>query len=372
MTDGDHRVQRSVKYGVYGAVLAAVVGGTAAVTMGSADAATLTVVVDGNAHHVRTTAPTVRGALGAAGFHVNGHDIVAPSVDSKVHNGTTIVLKRGRLLRLDVDGHRRDVWTTATSVSQAMSDLGYPSADFVSVSRSKRLPLNATSLVLRAPKNLSVTVDHRVEQVQTTAATVAQALTELGVHLNPLDRVTPAATTALVAPLAVRVQRVVIRQVTTSRKTPYPVTRHADKSMYKGSTKVLTPGRQGSKQVVYDVTYVDGKATTRTIVGQAVSSQPRTQVEKYGTKKRPAAPHDSSGLNWDGVAQCEAGGNWHDNTGNGYYGGLQFDSSTWLRNGGGAYAPRADLASRDQQIAIATKLYKRSGSSPWPVCGSHL
>ena len=72
------------------------------------------------------------------------------------------------------------------------------------------------------------------------------------------------------------------------------------------------------------------------------------------------------------MANCESGGNWAINTGNGYYGGLQFSSSTWLANGGGAYAPRADLASREQQIAIAMKLYRQSGSASWPVCGQYL
>jgi len=68
---------------------------------------------------------------------------------------------------------------------------------------------------------------------------------------------------------------------------------------------------------------------------------------------------------WDRIAQCESGGNWSINTGNGYYGGLQFDSGTWLANGGGTYAPRADLASRTQQIAVANKVYASRGLSPW-------
>ncbi|HEY0168789.1 MAG TPA: transglycosylase family protein [Jatrophihabitans sp.] len=80
-----------------------------------------------------------------------------------------------------------------------------------------------------------------------------------------------------------------------------------------------------------------------------------------------AAPND-----WDAVAQCESSGNWSINTGNGYYGGLQFDSGTWLSNGGGAYASRADLATREQQIAVATNLYNARGASPWPVCGQRL
>ena len=72
-----------------------------------------------------------------------------------------------------------------------------------------------------------------------------------------------------------------------------------------------------------------------------------------------------SGSSWDAVAQCESGGDWAINTGNGYYGGLQFTEATWLRAGGGQYAPRADLASRDQQIAVASTL----ALSNWPVCG---
>ena len=75
---------------------------------------------------------------------------------------------------------------------------------------------------------------------------------------------------------------------------------------------------------------------------------------------------------WDAVAQCESGGNWSINTGNGYYGGLQFSSSTWLAYGGGAYAPRADLAAKSQQIAVAEKVLAAQGPGAWPVCGRNL
>jgi hypothetical protein len=68
---------------------------------------------------------------------------------------------------------------------------------------------------------------------------------------------------------------------------------------------------------------------------------------------------------WDRIAECESGGNWHINTGNGYYGGLQFLTSTWLGAGGGDFAPRADLASREEQITVANRLYETSGTSPW-------
>ncbi|MFD5950941.1 transglycosylase family protein [Streptomyces collinus] len=73
---------------------------------------------------------------------------------------------------------------------------------------------------------------------------------------------------------------------------------------------------------------------------------------------------------WDRIAQCESGGNWHINTGNGYYGGLQFAPSTWNAYGGTAYAPTADRASRSQQIAVATKVQRAQGWGAWPTCSA--
>jgi hypothetical protein len=145
-----------------------------------------------------------------------------------------------------------------------------------------------------------------------------------------------------------------------------------DSSMYEGNTTVLTYGAPGRAKVTYEVIYVNGKKTGHKQLSRVLLKAPRQQVEKVGTKKRPAVRVASNGLDWDAVANCESGGNWHINTGNGFYGGLQFDYGTWLSNGGGAYAKRADLATRAEQIAIATKVYDARGSSPWPVCGQYL
>lgn len=79
----------------------------------------------------------------------------------------------------------------------------------------------------------------------------------------------------------------------------------------------------------------------------------------------PSAAHADV---WDNVAACEAGGNWHINTGNGFYGGLQFTQSSWLAAGGGAYASRPDLASREAQIAVGQRLLAMQGPGAWPVC----
>jgi nucleoid-associated protein YgaU len=79
-----------------------------------------------------------------------------------------------------------------------------------------------------------------------------------------------------------------------------------------------------------------------------------------------AIPADASSVNWDAIAQCESGGNWHINTGNGYYGGLQFSLSTWQAYGGSGNP--AD-ASREEQIRIAEKVLNSQGIGAWPVCG---
>jgi LysM repeat protein len=105
---------------------------------------------------------------------------------------------------------------------------------------------------------------------------------------------------------------------------------------------------------------VGGAAVTMgaVVVGMLASSQPA----------HAAAPqHD-----WSGVAQCESGGNWQINTGNGFYGGLQFTQSTWDAYGGQAYASRADLASASGQIAVAERVLAGQGVGAWPVCGRYL
>jgi len=90
---------------------------------------------------------------------------------------------------------------------------------------------------------------------------------------------------------------------------------------------------------------------------------PKSARVTFGTK--------ASNLNlaraamWDRIARCESGGNWSINTGNGYYGGLQFNTGSWLANGGADFAPRADLASRAEQITVANRYYATSGLGPW-------
>jgi resuscitation-promoting factor RpfA len=111
--------------------------------------------------------------------------------------------------------------------------------------------------------------------------------------------------------------------------------------------------------------------TGRVVRGAAVSvGAAATMVGVFANvDSASAAPtqHD-----WSGVAQCESNGNWQINTGNGFYGGLQFTQSTWDAYGGQAFASRADLASQSAQITVAERVLAGQGAGAWPVCGQYL
>ena len=83
----------------------------------------------------------------------------------------------------------------------------------------------------------------------------------------------------------------------------------------------------------------------------------------------PAPASSAGGADWNAIAACESGGNWSINTGNGFYGGLQFTQQTWLGYGGGQYAPSANLATPSEQIAVAQRVLAGQGIGAWPVCG---
>jgi hypothetical protein len=116
------------------------------------------------------------------------------------------------------------------------------------------------------------------------------------------------------------------------------------------------------------------------IVWVSATDEERAAVVRALTPPEPArgaAPRQSSattsgGSVWDSLAQCEAGGNWATNTGNGYSGGLQFAASTWRSHGGGEFASSASQASREQQIVVAERVLASSGWGAWPACSRKL
>ncbi|QGN59122.1 resuscitation-promoting factor [Nostocoides sp. HKS02] len=358
-----------------GAVVTTLVAGALAVSQFDKS---VVLSVDGKASTVHAFGSTVGDILSAQKISVHEHDVVVPGPASPVTDGEKIVVRYGRKLTVTIDGKTREYWTTATTVAAALQELGIR-ADSARLSASRSEPLGRQGLTLSVttPKDVTVRVDGKNLSQTSTGATVSDVLTELGVTLGSADRVKPALTTAVTEGLKIAVQRVTSTQVKVTEAIPAPVTTQKDSSLPVGQSKTLKAGSDGAKLVTYKITKVDGKVETKSILDSQVTQQPVGRVVAVGTQVAPAAPAPSAGntsgagLNlsnaamWDRIAQCESGGNWHINSGNGYYGGLQFDSGSWLANGGADFAPRADLASREQQITVANRYYAKAGLGPW-------
>ncbi len=331
--------------------------------------------VDGKASTVHAFGGTVGDILSKQNIKVGDHDVVVPGTNAPVSDGEKIVVRYGRKLTVTVDGATREYWTTATTVASALQELGIR-ADSARLSASRSQTLGRQGLVLSVttPKNVVVRVDGKNLSETTTGATVGDVLSELHVTADSDDRVKPGLDTAITKGLAIAVQRVSATQVKATEAIAAPMSRKSDSSLYKGQTKTLKAGSDGAKLLVYKVTKVDGKVESKKLMSSKVTEKPVAGVIAVGTKARPVASAGNTsgkGLNlanaamWDRIAQCESGGNWHINTGNGYYGGLQFDYNSWLANGGADFAQRADLASREQQITVANRYYAKAGLGPW-------
>jgi resuscitation-promoting factor RpfB len=274
---------RSVRYGFSGAVLAGMIGGV--VAWNHVDK-TVTLVVDGQVEHVQTTASTVSDVLQAAGFRAGIHDIVAPSVTAPVHNGSTIVFRRGRLLHLEVDGDTRFVWTTAPTVADALAQLGYSTADFTSVSRSRRLPLTPTDIDVRTPALVTLRLDGVTQMVTTTALTVGDMLNEMNVAIGKGDKVSVPLSAPVIDGAKISVSRTVRETLIKTMTVRYSTKVKHDSSLDSGVTKVIKPGKNGLAEVTYAVVYVNGQLAGQTRIKMVVLQSPTTRVVRVGTKRK--------------------------------------------------------------------------------------
>ncbi|MFG3540433.1 transglycosylase family protein [Streptomyces clavifer] len=123
--------------------------------------------------------------------------------------------------------------------------------------------------------------------------------------------------------------------------------------------------------VLLSVLGLSGRSAASVPARAATTQAASVQVfpARAATASTVMAPTVTAGTDWDRIAACESNGRWNINTGNGYHGGLQFAPSTWQAYGGGQYAPRADLATRSQQIAVGERVARSQGLSAWPTCG---
>jgi uncharacterized protein YabE (DUF348 family) len=368
-----------IKIGTQLVVLCALVAGLVAFVGNNK---TVTLNVDGKVTSVQSFGGTVGQVVKSANVELKPSDRVSPSADVKVENGTVINVNMAKAVKVSLDGAEKTVSTTAPDVAGLVTELGVANASSVSAPKDAQLAVAGSFVSISTPKNVSVVADGKVATATTTAGTVAQVLEDAGITLGVDDRTSQPGNAHVVNNMVVKVSRVDTSQTAaTSEEVAFDSLSSDSPELFKGEKKVTQAGVPGKVDRTFKLVLVDGREASRTLVSEAVSVQPVTEQVAVGTKPKPAPAAPAAGTNtgaaapammneamWDKIAQCESTGNWSINSGNGYYGGLQFNIQTWIGAGGGAYAPNASLATKAQQIDIANKVYAQRGLQPWG-CG---
>jgi uncharacterized protein YabE (DUF348 family) len=337
---------------------------------------TITVNVDGQASSVQTFGGSVSQVLKKANVVLKPADRVTPALAASVDNGTVINVNTSKEIKVNLNGAKSTVQTTSAKVRDLVNQLGL-GANAVTSAPKDMVLASSDVISISTPKSVTILADGKSVDRTTTAVTVGDLLASSGTSVGPADLLSQPADAPVVDNMVVKVSRVNDAGTTTvTTDIPFKTDKTVDPNTFKDQQSVTQAGVVGKLETSFKVVTVDGREVSRTQTGQQVTTAAVDQKITVGGKDRPAAP--AAGANtgaaapaamnagmWDKIAQCESGGNWQINTGNGYYGGLQFDSGSWLANGGGAYAPRADQASREQQIAVANTYYAKAGLSPW-------
>lgn len=332
----------------------------------------VTLTVDDATMTVSTVKSRVGDVLRDNGYGVGEHDEVSPAADHLVEDSDTIVLRRARPLDVSVDGRPGErIWTTALTVGEALERSGMADVAPVAASGDDRVPVDGMALPVVTPKKVRI-IDAGVRsERRLAAATVGQLLAAAGAPLEQDDKVIPPASAPVTADMQIVVTRIRVHEVSERLPLPAPLRRIHDPTINISRQIVDDPGQPGTQDVTFAVSTVNGRVIYRQVVDRDVVSPARPQIQRVGAKPGTQVPpvHNSA---WDTLAFCESSGDWAINTGNGFYGGVQFKQSTWEAYGGLRYAPRADLATREEQIAIAEVTRASQGWGAWPVCSARV
>jgi len=337
----------------------------------------VTLSVDGQTTELRTSADTVEALLKSRGIDVNDHDVVAPSLDAEIAEGTRVAVKFGRQVTFTIDGATQTIWTTATTVDDALNALSVDlSGAELSTSRSSSIGREGLTIVIATQKEIIIIDAGKKRAITTTGQTLADALAAAKINVDDDDKLSASPKTRLLNGAKFTFTDVEVTSKTKKVKVDFDTVRKESSTLRKGVTKVDTSGERGVRAVTYKIVRHNGEIVKRTKIKSKLINKPVTEVILVGTKKTTTAPKQSSsgsstpsGSVWDKLAECESGGNWSINTGNGYYGGLQFSLSTWRAHGGSGMPHQA---SREEQIRIAKKVQASQGWGAWPACSSKL
>ena len=363
----------ATKRAVAGTVAGAVLVGGAGTAL--ATQKQVTVDVNGEETNVRTYAADVAGALSSAGVEVAPEDLVYPAPGEKLSSGDTVTVRTAKPVAVVIDGVAQEITSTAGTVGELIDQAGVAGHSAVDVDRDQPVT-HGMNLNVTTPKIVALRDGGDLTYVSAAAKTVGDLFAARGVTFDTDDRLNVALTDAIEPGMEIVLDRVSTVDRPETVVVEVPAEYVDDDTLDEGEEEVREKGEQGETKVIHRTVTVNGKVESEGVAEEKEVKKAKPALIARGTKQAgntgAAAPAVASGSVWDSLAQCESGGNWAINTGNGFSGGLQFTPSTWAGHGGTAYAPSAHLATREQQIAIAERVQASQGWGAWPACTASL
>nr|WP_214651145.1 resuscitation-promoting factor [Brachybacterium halotolerans] len=341
----------------------------------------VTVTVDGKAHEVLTTGDTVADALAELDVDTKKAHVSPDPETSLSAEGTSVEVQTAKSVTFKGQYGHKTFTVYSDTVGEGMEEVlkNIEDTDTAKPGRDEELTDGMTVTVQRVREKEST----KKESVDfTTKTKKSDELTE---------GTTKVQTEGQKGTKETKVRETIVDgEVTKTKVLDEKVTKEpVDEVVLEGTKKAPEPeetssdsddSSSSSAKADDSSSDADASASKSSKSSSSKSSEKKSQTSSDSAKSTSSskssssakAPSVSSGSVWDTIAQCESGGNWSINTGNGFKGGLQFTDQTWKAFGGGAYAPSADKASRAQQIAVAKKVQAAQGWGAWPGCTSKL
>lgn len=338
----------------------------------------ITLDVNGETVNLATFSVDVQGALKGAGVTVGDQDLVYPAPSENLANGETITVRTAKPVAVTIDGVQQHITSTAVTVDDLLGSLGNVApgsevktagSDLSSDDTKSEKLTDGMEVEVVSPKIVVVNDGGRVVYSKVAAKTVRDVLSDRGIFPDEDDRVTPSLDAEVTEGMYIKVDEVSTTDHQQTETFDAPANYVDDPRLEEGTEEVRVEGIKGERMVTRRLIMVDGAKESDDILSSTETKPAVPATIARGTKPKSRT---ASGTVWDSLAQCESTGNWSINTGNGFSGGLQFTDSTWKAFGGGAYAPQAWQASREQQIDVAQRVQAAQGWGAWPACTAKL
>jgi uncharacterized protein YabE (DUF348 family) len=344
----------------------------------------VTVTVDGKAHEVLTTGDTVGDALKEVDFKTEKARVSPDPETSLSAEGTSVTVQTAKSVTFKGQYGHKTFTVYSDTVGEGMEEVlkNIEDTDTAKPGRDEKLTDGMTVTVQRvrekeSTKKQSVDFETTTKKSDdlTEGTTKVQTEGEKGIKETKVRETIVDGEVTKTETLSSKVTKEPVDEVVLegTKKAPEPEQNadDADDSSSSSAASDDSSSDAGSSEKKSSSKTSEKKSSEKKS-SEKESSDSKKSSSSSKSSSSAKAPAVSDGSVWDTIAQCESGGNWSINTGNGFKGGLQFTDQTWKAFGGGAYASSADKASRAQQIAVAKKVQAAQGWGAWPGCTSKL